>query len=61
MKLEIAHQADEIRRNLDELDKLIDDLNPAKAHNLSEVYKSLNVILKAQKVLLEDKPDLRLV
>lgn len=60
MKIEITRQADYVRCNLDNLDRLIDNLNKKESISLLEVYKSLNIILKAQQRLLS-KPDLRVI
>lgn len=58
--IEPAYQADQIRTNLDKLDTLIDNINFKETTNLLEVYKSINIILRAQYTLL-DKPKLRIV
>lgn len=58
--LELAYQANEIRNNLDTIDTLIDDLSKRDSKVLGEVYKSINIILRAQYTLL-DKPKLTIV
>lgn len=58
--LEIATQAESINSTLAELDLLIDELTTRESANLLEVYKSINIILKAQKVMLS-KNGLRLI
>lgn len=58
--VEIAQQSDLINQSLSELDLLLDDLSVRESANLLEVYKSINIILKAQKVMLS-KGGLKLI
>lgn len=58
--LEIAIQAESIKSTLTELDLLIDELTTRESANLLEVYRSINIILKAQKVMLS-KSGLKLI
>lgn len=60
MNLEIPKKADEIRKTLDTIDTIIDDLNSTESSKLEEVYTSINIILKAQYTLLK-KPKLHLI
>lgn len=60
MNSDIAAEADQIKQTIDELDLLIDDLTSRESANLLEVYKSINIILKAQKVMLS-KPKMKLI
>lgn len=60
INLEIAQQSDLIYQSLSELDLLLDDLSARESANLLEVYKSINIILKAQKVMLS-KNGLKLI
>lgn len=58
--LEIATQAESIKSTLAELDLLLDELTTRESTNLLEVYRSINIILKAQEVMLS-KNGLKLI
>lgn len=61
LKVKLAAQAESIKNDLDRLDLLIDNLTDAQAIELSKVYESIGIILKAKLTLLRDRSRLSLV
>lgn len=61
LKVTLAAQAESIKNDLDRLDLLIDNLTVREAIELSKVYESIGIILKAKLTLLKDRSRLSLV
>lgn len=61
MQSEIVKQAQDIKDTVDQIDALIDDASNRNLGHLLETYKSINIILRAQLSLLQDKPNLRVI
>lgn len=61
LKVTLAAQAESIKNDLDRLDLLLDNLTDREAIELSKVYESIGIILKAKLTLLKDRSRLSLV